>query len=65
MNEILAALHARKSTRAYTGEPVSAKKKEMILNTACAAPTARNGMMRSPQAAALRASRGREMCCLR
>ena len=35
MNEILAALYARKSMRAYTGEPVSAEKKEMILRAAC------------------------------
>lgn len=42
MNDILAALHARKSMRAYTGEAVSAEKKEMILRAACAAPTAGN-----------------------
>lgn len=42
MNEILTALHARKSMRAYTGESVSAEKKEMILRAACAAPTAGN-----------------------
>lgn len=42
MNEILDALYARKSMRAYTGEPVSAEKKEMILKAACEAPTAGN-----------------------
>lgn len=42
MNEILAALYARKSVRAYTGEAVSAEEKEMILRAACAAPTAGN-----------------------
>lgn len=42
MNEILAALYARKSMRAYTGGSVSAEKKEMILKAACAAPTAGN-----------------------
>ena len=42
MNEILDALYARKSMRAYTGEPVSAEKKELILKAACEAPTAGN-----------------------
>ena len=42
MNEILAALHARKSMRTYTGEAVPAEKKELILRAACAAPTAGN-----------------------
>lgn len=42
MNEVLAALYARKSMRAYTGESVSPEKKEMILRAACAAPTAGN-----------------------
>lgn len=42
MNEILAALHARKSVRAYTEEPVPAETKELILKAACAAPTAGN-----------------------
>ena len=31
MNEILDALYARKSMRAYTGESVSTEKKELIL----------------------------------
>lgn len=42
MNDILAALYARKSVRAYTGEPVPAEQKELILRAACAAPTAGN-----------------------
>lgn len=42
MNEILEALFARKSMRAYTGEAVPAEKKELILRAACAAPTAGN-----------------------
>lgn len=42
MNEILQALHARKSVRAYTGEAVPPEKKELILAAACAAPTAGN-----------------------
>ena len=42
MNEVLEALFARKSMRAYTGEAVPAEKKELILRAACAAPTAGN-----------------------
>lgn len=42
MNEILAALHRRKSVRAYTEESVSPEKKELILKAACTAPTAGN-----------------------
>lgn len=42
MNEILAALYARKSIRAYTGESISPEQKELILRAACAAPTAGN-----------------------
>lgn len=42
MNEILDALYARKSMRAYTGESVSTEKKELFLKAACAAPTAGN-----------------------
>ena len=42
MNEILAALHRRKSVRAYTEESVPPEKKEQILKAACAAPTAGN-----------------------
>ena len=42
MNEILTALYERKSMRAYTGEPVSPAKKELILRVACATPTAGN-----------------------
>ena len=42
MNEILTALHARKSVRAYLDKPISAEDKESILLAACAAPTAGN-----------------------
>ena len=42
MNEILTALFARKSMRAYTKEPVSPEQKELILKAACATPTAGN-----------------------
>ena len=42
MNEILAALHARKSVREYLDKPISAEEKESILLAACAAPTAGN-----------------------
>ena len=42
MNEILAGLHARKSVRAFSGEPVTPQEKRAILEAACAAPTAGN-----------------------
>ena len=42
MNDILSALFARKSMRAYTKEPISSEQKELILKAACAAPTAGN-----------------------
>ena len=42
MNEILAALHARKSVRAYLDKPISPELKEAVLLAACAAPTAGN-----------------------
>lgn len=42
MNEILTALHARKSVRAYLDKPISAEDKESILLAACTAPTAGN-----------------------
>lgn len=42
MNDILAALHARKSVRAYLDKPISDADKEAILLAACAAPTAGN-----------------------
>lgn len=42
MNEVLKALHARKSVRAYTEESISPETKELILKAACAAPTAGN-----------------------
>ncbi len=42
MNEILTSLHARKSVRAFTEEPVSPQDKRAVLEAACAAPTAGN-----------------------
>lgn len=42
MNEILAALHRRKSVRAYMEGSIPPEKKEQILRAACAAPTAGN-----------------------
>lgn len=42
MNEIIQSLLARKSVRAYTGQPVTPEQKELILRAACAAPTAGN-----------------------
>lgn len=42
MNEILNSLHARKSVRAFTEEPVSPADKRAVLEAACAAPTAGN-----------------------
>ena len=42
MNEILTALHNRKSVRAYLDQPISDNDKEAILLAACAAPTAGN-----------------------
>ena len=41
-NEILQALHARKSVRVFTGEPVSMSERAAILDAAFAAPTAGN-----------------------
>ncbi|MEG0765453.1 MAG: nitroreductase family protein, partial [Pseudoflavonifractor sp.] len=40
MNEVLAALHARKSVRVYTGAPISDADRAAILQAAVAAPTA-------------------------
>ena len=42
MNNILAALHGRKSVRSYLDRPISAEDKEAVLLAACAAPTAGN-----------------------
>lgn len=42
MNDILAALHARKSVRAYLDKSVSEEDKKAIILAACAAPTAGN-----------------------
>lgn len=44
-NEILSALSARKSIRAFTNEPVSPEEKLAILTAACQAPTAGNQQM--------------------
>ena len=40
MNEVLRQLAARKSVRVYTGEPVTAEEKQVILQAAFDAPTA-------------------------
>lgn len=40
MNEIIRALHSRKSTRAYTGRHITSEQKEAVLYAAMAAPTA-------------------------
>lgn len=42
MNDVIRQLHARKSVRAYSGQPVSAQQKREILLSAMAAPTAGN-----------------------
>ncbi len=42
MNDILTALHARRSVRAYLDRPISDADKKAILLAACAAPTAGN-----------------------
>lgn len=42
MNQILQSLHARKSVRAFTEEAVTPEEKRLILEAACAAPTAGN-----------------------
>ena len=42
MNEIIRALHSRKSTRAFTGEHILDEQKEAILYAAMAAPSAGN-----------------------
>lgn len=47
MNETIAALHARKSVRAFTDEPVSVEDERAILEAACQAPTAGNQQMYS------------------
>ena len=41
-NQVLTQLHARKSVRAFTDEPVSPAVKRAVLEAACAAPTAGN-----------------------
>ena len=47
MNETIAQLHARRSARAYTGEPVSSADERTILEAACQAPTAGNQQLYS------------------
>lgn len=47
MNETIAQLHARRSVRAYTDEPVSAEDERAILEAACQAPTAGNQQLYS------------------
>lgn len=42
MNDILASLHARKSVRAFTEQPVTPQVRLELLSAACAAPTAGN-----------------------
>lgn len=42
MNDIIQSLYARKSVRVFTGEPVTAEEKALILDCACQAPTAGN-----------------------
>ena len=44
-NEILRALHARKSVRVFTDQPVTAEEREAILQAAFQAPTAGNQQM--------------------
>ena len=47
MNETIKQLHARKSVRAFTDEPVSAQDELAILEAACQAPTAGNQQLYS------------------
>lgn len=47
MNETIAQLHERRSTRAYTSEPVSDADERAILEAACQAPTAGNQQLYS------------------
>ena len=42
MTETIRQLHERKSTRAFTDEPITAAEREAILHAAAAAPTAGN-----------------------
>ncbi|MEG1241155.1 MAG: nitroreductase family protein, partial [Oscillospiraceae bacterium] len=42
MNEVLQALHGRKSVRVFLEKPIPAADKTAILEAACAAPTAGN-----------------------
>lgn len=47
MNETIAQLHARRSVRAFTDEPVSVDDERAILEAACQAPTAGNQQLYS------------------
>lgn len=47
VNETISQLHARRSVRAYTDEPVSAADERAILEAACQAPTAGNQQLYS------------------
>ena len=47
MNETISQLHARRSVRAYTDDPVSAADERAILEAACQAPTAGNQQLYS------------------
>ena len=42
MNSVIQSLHDRKSVRAYTGQPITAEEKKLILEAAAQAPTAGN-----------------------
>ena len=47
MNEVISQLHARRSVRAFTEEPVSPEDERAILEAACQAPTAGNQQLYS------------------
>ena len=48
MNPTLQQLHARKSTRAFTGQPISPEHKAAILEAAVQAPTHKSVYMNFP-----------------
>ena len=47
MNEVIEQLHARKSVRVFTDEPVTSEEEREILEAACQAPTAGNQQLYS------------------
>ena len=47
MNEVIEQLHARKSVRVFTDEPVTSEEERAILEAACQAPTAGNQQLYS------------------